>query len=364
MADGRYRFYAAEISYFSAKPRPALRYKHVPFDEILPTPSAYREVIRPRTGLSQIPVLVTPEDEVFQDSSVILDELERRFPDPPLYPASPRQRLLGYLLELYTDEFLLVPGVHYRWSYEESKTKALADFAASAGPDADDARRLADAVQGFARLVGVSEATIPAWEAHTTELLEAFDAHLAEHPYVLGGRPSLADCALMGLLYPHLYLDAVPGRLMRRIALRVCHWIERMNHPDPAASGDWLPDDAIPPTMRPVVELLARDAVPYVLDVARAFERWADEATMSDGFLPRVVGMHQTSLRGVEFERITTPYTMWMVQRVTDVYRALPDPERAAADGEFAGTAIEALLAYEPRRRVRRNPCRVVLSGT
>src|SRR5262245_30163685 len=131
--DGRYRFYAAEISYFSAKPRPALRYKHVPFDEILPTPQAYREVIRPRTGLNQIPVLVTPEDETFQDSSVILDELERRFPDPPLYPTTARQRMLGYLLEIYTDEFLMLPGVHYRWSYEESKTKALADFAASNG---------------------------------------------------------------------------------------------------------------------------------------------------------------------------------------------------------------------------------------
>src|SRR4029450_13412504 len=96
-ADRHYRFYPAEISYFSGKPRPALRYKHVPFDEILPTPQAYREVIRPRTGLAQIPVLLTPEGEVFQDSSVILDELERRFPDPPLYPTTPRQPMLGYL---------------------------------------------------------------------------------------------------------------------------------------------------------------------------------------------------------------------------------------------------------------------------
>jgi glutathione S-transferase len=359
--DGRYRFYAAEISYFSGKPRPALRYKRVPFDEILPTPRAYREVIRPRTGLSQIPVLVTPEDEVFQDSSVILDELERRFPEPPLYPTAPRQRMLGYLLELYTDEFLLVPGVHYRWSYEESKTKALADFVASAGPDADEALAMAEAVQGFMRLVGVSPETIPAIEAHTADLLRAFDAHLAAQPYVLGARPSLGDCALMGLLYPHLYLDAVPGRLMRALAPRVCHWIERMNHPDPQTFGDWLAGDAIPPTMRPIVELLGRDAVPYVLDVGRAFERWADQTTTADGFLPRVVGMHGTSLRGVAFERVTTPYTMWMVQRVTDAYRGLPPPARASVDAEFAGTGIEALLAYEPRRRVRRNPCRLVL---
>ena len=154
--DGRWRFYAAEISYFSGKPRPALRYKHVPFDEILPTQQAYREVIRPRTGLNQIPVLVTPEDETLQDSSVILDELERRFPDPPLYPVTPRQRMLGYLLEIYDDEFLLVPGVHYRWSYEESKTKALVDFASSNG-EADAATKFAENVQGFTRMIGAGD---------------------------------------------------------------------------------------------------------------------------------------------------------------------------------------------------------------
>ena len=359
--DGYYRFYAAELSYFSAKPRPALRYKHVPFDEILPTPEAYRDVIRPRTGLAQIPVLVTPDDEVFQDSSVILDELEHRFPDPPLYPTTPRQRMLGYLLELYTDEFLMVSGVHYRWSYEESKTKAIADFTALSG-DPTTATRFAESVQGFTRMIGVSPETTPAIEAHTKALLTAFDAHLAAHPYVLGARPSLGDCALMGLLYPHLYLDAVPGRLMREIAIRVCHWIDRMNHPDPRSFGAWLAGDAIPATMRPIVELAGRDAVPFVLDVARAFERWAEETSMRDGFLPRIVGVHRTTLRGVEFERVTTPYTMWMVQRVVDVYRAMSAGERAAVDAELAGTGFEPLLAYEPRWRVRRNPCRLVLA--
>jgi glutathione S-transferase len=358
-AEGRHRFYAAEISYFSAKPRPALRYKQVPFDEILPTPAAYREVIKPRTGLTQIPVLVTPEDETFQDSSVILDELERRYPDPPLYPTTPRQRMLGYLLEIYTDEFLLLSGVHYRWSYEESKTKAIADFIASSGDESS--LRLAEGVQGFMRMVGVSPETIPAIEAHTKDLLAAFDAHLAVEPYVLGGRPSLGDCALIGLLYPHLYLDAVPARLMREIAPRVCHWIERMNHPDPRSFGAWCAGDAIPPTIRPILELAGRDAVRFVLDVARAFERWADETSVRDGFLPRVVSMHRTRLCGVEIERITTPYTMWMVQRVVDAYRALPASGRAAVDAELAGTGFEPLLAYEPRRRVRRDPCRLML---
>jgi hypothetical protein len=148
---------------------------------------------------------------------------------------------------------------------------------------------------------------------------------------------------------------------MREIAPRVCHWIERMNHPDPQAMGAWVPDDAVPPTMRPILELAGRDAVPFVVDTGRAFERWADETSVAEGFLPRIVGMHRTRLRGVDFERVTTPYTMWMVQRVTDVYRGLSTTERAAVDAMVAGTGFEALLGYVPRRRVRRNPCNLVL---
>src|SRR4029077_14070002 len=113
MADRPYRFYASEISYFSGKVRPALRAKLVPYDEILPTTAAYREVIRPRTGLAMIPVVVTPEDETWQDSSDILDALEARFPEPAIVPATPVQRLVCYLVELYADEFLILPGLHY-----------------------------------------------------------------------------------------------------------------------------------------------------------------------------------------------------------------------------------------------------------
>src|SRR5262249_36936327 len=74
--DVYFRLYAADVSYFSAKVRPAFRYKRVPYVEVLPTRAAYREVIRPRTGLAMIPLVITPEDDTWQDSSDILDALE------------------------------------------------------------------------------------------------------------------------------------------------------------------------------------------------------------------------------------------------------------------------------------------------
>jgi glutathione S-transferase len=359
---GRYRFYAAEISYFSGKVRPALRYKGVPFVEVLPTPQAYRKIIRPRTGLAFIPVVITPRDETWQDTSDILDALEQRVPVPPLYPPTPVQRLVAYLCELYADEFLILPAMHYRWSFPESVAKARADFAAASG-DAGSAREFAERMHGSIQFLGVVAESIPAIEAHTRDLLAALSAHFAEHPYLLGAGMSLADCALMGPFYGHLYLDAVPGRLLRETAPVVCHWVERMNHPDPDAAGTWLPGDALAPTLRPLLAHIGRDAVPVILDTVRAFEAWADGRPAGLDEPPRAVGMHGTALRGVSFERYTSPYTLWMVQRALDAYRSLAPAARAAVLRALDGTGCEAVLAYQPRHRLEKRRFKLVFAG-
>ncbi len=67
-----YRFHAFEVSYFSAGVRPALRYKQLWFEELR---ADYGEIQR-RTGLAFIPVVVTPDDETWQDTSEILEHLE------------------------------------------------------------------------------------------------------------------------------------------------------------------------------------------------------------------------------------------------------------------------------------------------
>jgi len=356
-----YRFYAAEISYFSGKVRPMFRYKGIPFEEILPTPQVYREVIIPRTGLAFIPVVITPDDQALQDTSAILDELERRFPEPPVYPPTPVQRVVAYLLEVYADEFGVLPAMHYRWSFPESEAKARQDFAAANG-DPDAARAFADRMKGMLPLLGVCDASIPGIEAHLRELLDILSRHFDAHDYLLGSRMSLADLALLGPLYAHLYLDAVPGRLLRTTAPQVCAWIERMNHPTPKGGG-FVADDALPPTLRPLLELVGRDAVPMLLDNLRAFDAWAATSPADLAEPPRGVGFHETSLRGARFQRYTSPYTLWMVQRPRDAYAALPAPARGTVDRALAGTGLEALLAVQPRHRLGKRHFKLVVES-
>ena len=359
--DTFYRLYGSEVSYFTAKVRPALRYKRVPFIELLATPSAFRDVIRPRTDLAFIPVVVTPDDETWQDTSVILDELERRFPDPPLVPKTPVQRVVANLFELYADEFLPLPAMHYRWNFAESVAKARADYAATSG-DPQTASRFTDRMGGSIAFFGVLPETIPAIEAHTTDLLGRLSDHLAEHPHLLGARPSLAEMGMIGPLYAHLYLDAVPGRLLRETAPRVCHWIERINHPDPDDPGEWLGADRIAPTLRPLLELIGRDAVPLILDTLRDFESWATEHRAANPEPPRATGMHRTQLRGVEFERYTSPYTLWMVQRVLDAYQGLGADQRSAVDAAVEGTGIEGLLSWRSAHRLEKRAFRLAFA--
>jgi glutathione S-transferase len=356
-----WRFYAALPSYFSAKVRPALRVKGIPFEEIPPTPDSYREVIIPRTGLAFIPVLISPDDETLQDTSEILDALEQRFPKPALYPATPVQRVTALLLELYADEFLVLPAMHYRWSFPESEAQARRDFAASNG-DPAAANRFADRMQGSIRALGVVPESIPAIEGHLADLLDGLSAHFAAQPFLLGTRPSLADCALMGPLHAHLLLDAVPGRLLRARAPRVCDWIGRMDRGE-GADGAFLPGDALAPTLRPLLDLAGRDAVPVILDTVRDFERWADARPGDVHTPPRGVGIHASELRGARFSRYTSPYTLWMLQRPLDAYLALGGPERARVDAALAGTGLVDALRYAPRHRLGKRRFQLVFEA-
>ncbi len=345
-----FRLFGAERSYFTGKARAALRAKRVYFEEILPTPAVMAE-IRRRTNLLFIPIVVTPEDDTWQDTSDIIDALEARIPEPALIPGTPLQRIVAYLLELYADEFLVLPALHYRWSTPDGEREAREAFAAASG-DAASAKRLADMVSGMLPFVGVTPETIPAIVAHVDDLLGHMESVFAEHAFLLGGQPSLADCALLGPLYAHLYLDLVPGPMLRARAPRVAHWVERMNHPDPTAFSGFRAGDALHPALLRILALVGADAAPLLLDTAAAFDAWADEQP-GDGFEPpRAVGGHRTHLRGVELSRFTSAYTLWMLQRPLDAYRALDAGARAHVDAALAGTGCERLLAYRPRHRL------------
>jgi glutathione S-transferase len=348
MQKSPYLFHAADVSYFSGKVRPALPQKSLWYREVVPN---LKEIVA-RTGVAFIPILVTPDGEAWQDTSTILDRLEAAHPSPPLHPTTPVQRVVAYLIELYGDEVGLLPAMHYRWSFEESAQKARVDFALGSGNLAA-AGQFADRMVQGKNSLGVSAATAPAIEAHLRELLAGLSAHFEQHRFLLGDSMSFADCGLMGPFYGHLFRDAVPQRLLRESAIRVCCWIERMNRP-PLDQQGWLPNDALADSLKPVLRSMA-DGVPLLLDAIHAIDAWAD--AQPEAAPPRVIGTYETPYRDVKLSLLCRPYTLWMVQRPLDAYAALTAVERARVDAALDGTGWSALLACRPRHRMgkRRN---------
>jgi len=350
-----YVFHALEFSYFSAKVRPALRYKGLWVVERRPD---FREIQR-RTGLGFIPILVTPEDETWQDSTDIYERLEARHPEPPLFPGTAVQRMAAHLAELYVDEFALIPAMHYRWGSELGERSTRARFAAAIG-NAALADASADRMVRARALLGSTAETAPAVEAHTRDLLEALSAHLEACPFLLGERMSFADCALLGPLDGHFFSDLEPRRLLLESAVPVVRWLEACKVPVAEEQGEWLAEDALAPTFRRVLEVMGRDAAPVILDTLARVEAWADENAKPGQELPRATGSCRSQLRGIAMERQAIGYTLWSVQRIGDAYRALGSDERTKLDRVLAGTGWENVLAHTPRHRVSRKGFRLV----
>lgn len=347
-----YRLYGGDISYYSGKVRAYLRHKRIPFEEYTATREIYKEIILPRVGWPVIPVVVTPDDQTLQDSSDIIDALEQRFPEPGIYPKGPCQKLAALLLEVYGDEWLKIPAMHYRWNHNTDWI--IREFGRLSRPDASPeeqdeiGERTCRPFRGSLPALGVSEATIPAIETSYQSLLRDLDAHLQEHEFLFGSRPSIGDFGLIGPLYAHQYRDPASGALMERIAPNVVAWVKRMMEPGTDnGSGEFLPDDHVPSTLLPVLERMAAEQGPVLSATRVAFEDWS--RTHPDEAIPRSIGMHSFTLeRGkpheAKGERAIFPFDLWMLQRPEEHYRGLGGMDRTAADALLASIGTDPTL--------------------
>jgi len=352
-----YILHGYEVSFFTAKVRVAMRYKQLFMEE----KRANLRMIRERTGLGFIPIVTTPAGEVWQDSSEIIDHLEVRHPNPPLYPQTPVLRTVCALIELYSDEFAITPAMHTRWGTEESERMTRARFGAMMG-SAEAGNRAADAMVKARFAVGATPEAGPAIEEHLHASLAALSAHFESQDFLLGDRMSLADCALMGPVHAHYWTDLVSRRLLLETALPVIRWIEFCNAPGADDQGEWDRADEIPDSLVEVLRVMGTDAAPVLLATIRAVEAWADDNARPGVEPPRAIGLAASELRGSPLIRSAQCYSLWMLQRILDPYRALPDIDRARVDAVLAGTGWEPLLSYHPRHRIEKRGFKLVFS--
>lgn len=350
-----HKFYGGPLSLYSGKARAYLDWKGVDYEEILSSTEVYKDIILPRVGRPVIPVMVTDEDETLQDTTLIIDHFEKELGGPSVYPETPKQRLVALLMEVYGDEWLVIPAMHYRWNFNEEWV--YGEFGAVAAPDASKEEQLVigrergQSFKGFCPILGINEETIPAIEKSYEALLAELNAHFSEYDYLLGSRPSIGDYGLIGPLYAHLYRDPASGEIMKRLAPKVAEWVERVVNVQKPLSGDFLPDDEIPATLFPVLERMMREHIPFLQRTASLMQEWA--ATNAGEDIPRAVGMAPFEIEGVSGQRMAPPFSLWMLQRPQDSYQNLDGTTKESVDQLLASIdGAQAFREFVPGPRM------------
>lgn len=218
-----YVLFGNALSLFSQKLHAALRFQGAPFEfrAIHFNGTAAAEVAQ-RAGTHQLPVLRTPENWMLGDTTPIIDMLDGRFPFRRLVPEGPLG-LLVHLIDEYFDEWVSRVMAHYRWHYADSAVVAAPLLA---GADPEMQRTFAGWGLRACRATGTeTRAQQAAAEAEYRRLLVAMEAQLGETRYLLGDRPTLVDCAVLGGLLAHTWHDPDPRRVVAGFP-RVVSWVE------------------------------------------------------------------------------------------------------------------------------------------
>ncbi len=320
--------YGLPHSLYTAKARAYLRKQGIAYVEVPPSDRRFADHVVPIIGRGIVPVVELPDGTIIQDTVDIIDHFERTGPVKwSAYPADPVIRSLAHLFELYAVVGLTRHAMHYRWSYLKDQEKFLTLAFASGGDEAG-AQAVMGRMQSYLPMLGVNEDTIPKIEQSFEELLDALDAHLARHGYLLGSQPSIGDYALFGPLYAHLGRDPVPLAKMQTRAPRVFRWTERMHAPDldlveyEDRGGGFARPEELLGTLGPVLSQIAEEILPDLRDRLAFLRGYVAEGKAEPGTPvtakphQRIIGEVETSFRGVPYRGGVQPYVFFLWQRL------------------------------------------------
>jgi glutathione S-transferase len=364
--------FGAPVGLYTGKVRCFLRKHGIAYRECLPSDPVFQKELLPRLKRFINPVIRFPDGAVVQDTADILDVLEQRgLAREPALPATPRQRMVALIFDLYGGEGLIRPAMHYRWNFLDTNERFLRhefglSFRTGRAPPEVIAQRL-DAfmrhLAGHLPNLGITAQTAAAVEASYEDLLDKLDTHFRSHPYALGGRPTLADYGLIAPLYAHLARDPYPATLMKQRAPSLYRWTERMNAPDadtpefprtPYALPD---DDTVPETLLPLLRQVAAEFLPELCMNIAAIDAWLarQPASQTEGRVAERGPIRGSfELRGQPLETVVAPYTLYKLQRITDAWAALDDDARERVRALLEPCGLLPLLTLHASRRIER----------
>ena len=347
------------ISLYSGKTRSYLIHKGIPFVERGSNPWEFVVRFKRQLGASAVPVVITPEREMLLDSSVIIDELEKRFPGRPVVPVSPVQRLASYLFEVWGDEFWLPLAMYTRWSHREENMDRfvhdVGEFMFSGYPrwlKNAFGRHFAGKMNDLTPELGINAATAPLLDKFLQRQLDGLDGHFRTNRFLFGDRPSLGDYGLIAPLYAHIGRDKWSRRELIEPRPNLHAWIERMYDAKSSDGGEFQADDALPETLNIALRSIFDEMLPFIQQCADAV-RNSPVLPATTRKPPRFLGCVSYPFAGGTHERKAVSYVVWMVQRLLDVVAAMTPNEQEVLRTWLGDVGGEALLELKLPKVVR-----------
>ncbi|WP_137803336.1 glutathione S-transferase family protein [Caulobacter sp. 3R27C2-B] len=316
-----------------------LRYRRLPYRLIL---ASHGHADLPRPKVSLLPTFYFPDDsgdlQPVTDSTPILRRLEREYSGRAARPADPALAFLDSLLEDYGDEWLTKAMFHYRWAFDDDIARASAILPAwTRGRTSDEqlnafGAEIAGRQIPRLRYVGSNPTTGPTIEQSYIRFIDAMEAHLRDHPFLLGARPGAGDFGCQGQLTQLAQFDPTPMALTLSRAPRVFAWVsavEDLSGLEPQES-DWFDPANLPKTVTAILAEVGRVYAPLLLANAAAVRAGAEQV--------------ETVIDGRPWAQQPFVYQAKCLQWLREEYAALDPAAKLTVDAALAGTGCEILL--------------------
>ena len=328
MFSGHYILWGGEHSLFTRKLEAMLNYLDVDYEFCLKTETNRTEV-EGRLGTHFIPGLQTPEGWFIHDTTPIGLMLNAKYPERPIMPATPVQRIAAHLLEDWADEWFGRYAISSRWCYPDNiEHVALSFYANSLGKfvreGLTDAERAAAAQMITAvrdnfglracanRGCGPDQAA--AVKADFQALMVHVNTHYQQHRFLLGDRASLGDFTFSGLFKAHMAADPEPRSWVEASSPTLLEIMERLFQ-ERSDSGQYLPNDALPATLDPLFEHMKQTYHQFLVvsrEALAAGEKWC-EVDLGDG---------PVSMRSLKYSEVSRCHIRNEIEALSAVDRA------------------------------------------
>jgi len=185
------------VSHYNEKVRWALDHKRVPHTRQALLPGFHVPKIRRVSGQNKVPVLII-DGHVLAGSSHILTEIERLYPDRPLYPADPAACARAAAIEAYFDEQVAPEVRRLFWATYFDRPAECARMATGGFSSGTRLvwRTLFPLMRPlFGRTMGVNAESLDAARKRLGSHFDRLESEIGPGGYLVGDRFGVADLA-------------------------------------------------------------------------------------------------------------------------------------------------------------------------